>query len=99
MKYRLINPEVFATTVTEENKTPTAKVGDFLITFSDGHIETWPKEKFLKQYRPVISSDKQREMYRLCTDIIEQENLVDDDNAETLLAHACDTARELRKLL
>jgi hypothetical protein len=106
MKYRLINPEVFATQITNENRShfatpgdPDAKVGDFAVTFSDGHLEMMPKDTFLKKYKPALLDDAKREMYRLASAIIDKESLVDDSNAENLLAEACDLARALRKLI
>ena len=105
MKYRLINPEVFATEVTNENRsvytTPkmTPHLGVFAVTFADGHLEFIPKDDFLKQYKPTLLSDAKREMLRLCTQIIEQETMLDDQNAETLLANTVEIAKQLRRLI
>ena len=108
MKYRLINPEVFATEITNENRSTWSThsdretvypVGDFVVTHPDGNTEVIPRDYFLKKYKPSLPmNDVKRDMYRLCTEIIDQQSLVDEDNAEALLAHACDVAKELRKL-
>jgi hypothetical protein len=105
MKYRLINPEVFATQITNENRLQYThsgekpKVGDFVVTLSDGQVEIMSKDNFSKKYKPALLNDAKREMYRLTTQIIDKESLVDDSNAENLLAEACDLARALRKLI
>jgi hypothetical protein len=104
MKYREINPEVFATQITNENRaqytTPkmTPYVGVFAVTYPDGHQEFVPADEFLKKFKPALPmNDAKREMYRLCTDIIDLESLVDEDNAESLLAQAVEMATKLRK--
>jgi len=112
MRYSYVNPEVIATQVTkemlsslEEDALPKLgakipKVGDFLVQFADKTTELMDKEKFYKLFKPTLSmSEHKKEMYKLCTEIIEQEELVDEDNAETLLAHAVDCAKNLRKLI
>ena len=40
-----------------------------------------------------------REMYRICTQIIDLEAMVDEDNAESLVADAVDLAKQLRRLI
>lgn len=105
MKYRLINPEVFATEITNENRpvysTPkmTPHLGVFAVTFADGHLEFVPKDDFLKQYKPTLLTDAKREMLTLCTQIIELEQNLDEQNAEILLANAVEMAKQLRKLI
>jgi len=109
MKYRYINPEVLVQKVTTEiisklgsepigSKIPI--VGDFLVTFPDGTAELFTEKALNAKFKPSPTQpDNKRQLYKLCTEIIDQESLIDDDNAEQLLAHAVDCARELRKLI
>lgn len=113
MKYRYIIPEVFVQKVTDEilakrsSDQPIGRdtrrmpiVGDFIVTFPDGTAELFTEKEFTARFKPVLPApDHRRELYRLCTEIIDQEALVDEDNAEQLLAHAVDCARNLRKLI
>lgn len=106
MKYRLINPEVFATQITYENRSQFATpgdrepiVGDFAVTFSDGHLEFVSKDAFLKKYKPALLTDAKREMIRLCNAIIDQETMVGEGDTEVLLANAAELAKQLRKLI
>jgi hypothetical protein len=109
MKYRYINPEVFVQKVTSdvlsklESKPIGGEIpilGDFLVTFPDGTAELYTEKELTAKFKPSLPMpDNKREMYSLCTSIIDQEALVDEDNAEELLVHAVEIARKLRRLI
>ena len=109
MKYRYINPEVVVQKITSEIllrikiPQPLEKIvvaGDFLVTFPDNTFQVLTEKELGAKFKPSISmEDKRKEMYRICTSIIDQEALIDEDNAELLLLEAIETARTPRKLI
>lgn len=113
MKYRYINPEVIVTKIKKEyldkrssdqpmgkDNRRQPKEGDYLVIHPDESVELLTEKELAAKFKPSIPPpDIKREMFRLCTEIIDQEALIDEDNAEELLLHAVEKAHELRKLI
>ena len=92
MRYQYRNPYVNA------ELDPLMK--DMVIDFGTGAKQKMSVEGFHKTFKPFLTpEDRKMEMLKLCQSIIDQEAMVDDDNAEALLSEAVDAARKLLRLL
>ena len=93
MKYRYINPEI---TVQVVPGTPVS----YQVIHPDGRKEYLTPDEVTSKYKPSLDmKEVPREMYRICTQIIDLEAMVDEDNAESLVADAVDLAKQLRRLI
>ena len=93
MRYRYINPEV--TVQIGVGEPPT-----YHVLHPDGTKETLTPDELTSKYKPSLDmKEVPREMYRICTQIIDLEAMVDEDNAESLVADAVDLAKQLRRLI
>lgn len=92
MRYQYRNPYVNA------EIDPLTK--DMVVDFGTGAKQVMTVEGFNRTFKPFLTPEEQKmEMLKLCQSIIDQEAMVDDDNAETLLSETVDTARKLLRLL
>jgi hypothetical protein len=94
MKYRYINPEVTVQLLAGD---PPA----YQVTHPPGgRKEIITPDELTAKYKPSLDmKEVPREMYRICTQIIDLEAMVDEDNAESLVADAVDLAKQLRRLI
>ena len=94
MKYRYINPEINV----QISPNPGAPI--YQIVHPDGTKEMLTPDELTAKYKPSMDmKEVPREMYRICTQIIDLEAMVDEDNAESLVADAVDLAKQLRRLI
>lgn len=106
MKYKFKHPVVEVTRVTQEGLPPVngvqPHVGDYILVDQFGLRRVLSVDDVLsKMYPadPAIRDPLTTQLLLLAHSIIDLRTMVDDDNAETLLDEAIETAHKMYKLL
>lgn len=106
MKYKFKNPVVDGTRVTQTGLPPIngkqPVVGDYIITDPFGERRLITIEELLRTCVPADSNTrdpKTNQLFLLAQSIVDQGTMVDDDNAETLLFEAVESAHKILQLL
>lgn len=106
MKYKFKNPVVDVTRVTQEGLPPIngkqPVVGDYILTDPFGDRKLISVNELLRVFTPDdpnVRDTKSNQIFLLAQAIVDQGTMVDDDNAETLLFEAIDSAHKILRLL